>query len=148
MKLLDCMRLGRWMRFKEAKSVVRRYLREVYTDRDLVRALDHARAGKLAYNSCCCFAGCPGAGERLHGDRNTMSGSEFFGPCSSFDFRAFRNDSQLASDAYCDLVSVDAGDPERRRILIPMILSEIRRRTLINRVSQREHEAEASNKER
>ena len=42
------------MKFKEAKVIVRNYLQTAYTDRDLVRALDHARAGKLAFRSCCC----------------------------------------------------------------------------------------------
>lgn len=117
------------MNFKEAKSIVRNYLRSTYTDRDLVRALDHARELRLAYDSCCCFAGIPGAGAELHGARGANFPPRMFKPCSAFYFRTHREESDLASDAYFYLAPFGGGDDaNRRRILIPMILAEMRRR--------------------
>ena len=114
------------MEFKEAKRVVRAYLRSAYTDRYLVLALDYARAGKLEYYSCCCFAGIPNAmheGGKLRNDLERTWTHHVLNCQEELD----------ASNAYCclrlDGPSTRTEDPARRRILIPMILAEIRRRT-------------------
>ena len=112
------------MNFKQAKTEIRRFMQEQYSDERLAMLLAHAQEGKLAFYSCCCFAGIPSAIHSLRGreDRD-------FAGHAALDF--------LASDAYATLAMAgnkpivwngEIDDAKRRRILIPMIRAEQLRR--------------------
>lgn len=115
--------------FKKYKGIVRNYLQTAYSDKNLAQILDHARAGKLAYYSCCCFAGIPTA-DHASGELYetfTMGHSVSDGNSISYDITASCAYYYLGRDKYHDLYSRE-NDPLRRRTIIPMILAEIRRR--------------------
>lgn len=52
---------------RERKRVIRQFMREHYSDERLCALLAHARDGKLAYGSCCCFVGAANADHPLQG---------------------------------------------------------------------------------
>lgn len=56
------------MILKEAKGHIRAFMRNHYTDERLAMLLAHARDGKLAYVTCCCFVGIPTADHALRTD--------------------------------------------------------------------------------
>jgi len=117
---------------QERKQVIRKFMRENYSDDRLAQLLAHAQEGKLNYFSCCCFVGVHDAKHALRTRKDTdWEGHEvaIFSPCK-----------REASTAYGQLVPLegekviqtsDASDLPRRRILIPMIKAEMKRRSLL-----------------
>lgn len=106
------------------KGHIRRFMQAHYTDERLAMLLAHTQDGKLAYNSCCCFVGIP----FWPGDHALAGYFERMGkinPLHNTTLGAARMDADLA---YANLGSED---PDRRRILIPMIRAEQRRRELL-----------------
>lgn len=113
---------------KQNKAIIRSFMRAQYTDAKLVELLDHARAGKLAFLSCCCFIGIPTAEHELQGW--TQSYGEHY-----ITAKATIPGAEAAETAYRRMWIDPRGyglgpDPDtaRRRILIPMVLAEIQRR--------------------
>ncbi len=108
------------------KQHIRAFMQVHYTDERLAQILAHAQDGRLAYTSCCCLIGARTAQHALQGKNDNWrqySGHE--SPHTTI--------SGHASSAYCDLHNGLAGffgdrDKVRRRILIPMIRAEMRRR--------------------
>lgn len=105
------------MTHRERKQAIRDFMQEHYTDERLAWLLAHARAGKLAYDSCCCFVGIPQAPHALKGS-GERGGSLHYG--------GFRR--SLAEEAFLCIDRFKFEDEGRRRILIPMIRAEMRRR--------------------
>ncbi len=105
-------------------------MRVHYTDERLAQLLAHAQDGKLAYNSCCCFVGIafwPGD----HPFALNMERMGHINPTHESDGKA-ASGGQKAEDAYNSLWVPgrfeEDMDAKRRRILIPMIRAEMRRR--------------------
>jgi hypothetical protein len=110
---------------REQKLALRRFLRH-YDDERLAELLAHAEDGKLFYGSCCCFIGCLTADHPLrHRESGPMTGSV------QHIYRAREIDSGSreklgpAERAFMEIAGTDA---ERRRLVIPLIRAEMRRR--------------------
>lgn len=111
------------MTFREAKASCRAYLRERYSNANLVEALERARAGTLWWShiryegQCMCFSGIvdPEGFGALLVSLSMRSTERYF---EAYD----------ASLAYFCLAPNTNNDPLRQRIIIPLILAEIRRR--------------------
>jgi hypothetical protein len=109
---------------KDNKRILRAWMREHYTDERLSWLLAHARSGKLAYMSCCCFIGIVTADHALRG----------IGQGGTHHVRALAtlDGAKVAQEAYWSLCMSHGAqasmDVVRRRILIPMVRAEIKRR--------------------
>lgn len=106
---------------QQRKQVIRRFMRDHYTDERLAQLLAHAQDGKLRYESCCCFIGIPTADHAL---LSVMLGDH------SKTARETLSGAVEAEDAFLYLDIKPDGNEKRRRILIPMIRAEQRRRAL------------------
>ena len=113
---------------KQNKQAIREFMQDHYTDERLAMLLAHAQDGKLAYGSCCCFIGIPTVDHPAlvgHGFPITLHAAKarlqwpLTAPAAEFAF------FQLAPGLESHHVASDA---KRRRILIPMIRAEMRRR--------------------
>ncbi len=128
---------------RQSKRAIRQYLRSAYSDERLAWLLAHARSGKLVYRSCCCLIGVATANHALRGraDVNRPAAKHYHLA------RKFIG-AQEAEQAYWELGYKGAprqefsDDDLRRRRLIPMILSEMRRRALLRATSPEESERE------
>lgn len=112
---------------QERKQAIRKFMQDHYTDERLCQLLAHAQEGKLAYYSCCCFIGIVTAEHPLRGEVDL--GSNHFthvGKARELPGGA------LAEHAFLTLPREESSrqerNEERRRILIPMVRAEIRRR--------------------
>lgn len=109
------------------------FLRKQYTDEKLAALLAHAQDGKLAYYSCCCFAGVATAHHALRGEM-PADGSISAGSKSGHE----DNDSWMAmSNAFCEL---GMDDEARRAKLIPLIKAEMARREALRPESPEQEE--------
>lgn len=118
------------MTFREAKGHIRAYLQSAYSDEKLCALLCHARDGKLVFHSCCCLAGVADANHNLRGyeDREWGGHVTIFG---------MDKNKWAVSESY-EVIAPD--DARRRRILIPMILAEVRRRDRLRQPAPVERE--------
>lgn len=117
---------------KAYKQEIRKFMHEQYTDERLVLLLDHARTGHLSYESCCCFVGISNADHALRTDRLfDVRGSHYMNLPMAVrapaDLAYFRLADHMNMNTYYRRYSRDS-DVVRRRIIIPMILAELRRR--------------------
>jgi hypothetical protein len=103
------------------KRAIRAYFVN-YTDQNLADALCFARDGGLSYYSCCCLVGLPTAAHPLKG------ASQYYPDCGHFLAALRLIGAEKAHDAFSELGRDDAA---RRRILIPMIRTEMWRRARI-----------------
>lgn len=113
---------------RKNKGIIRDFMRAQYSDDRLVQLLDHARAGLLAYASCCCFAAIPTADHALKGrmpdaDWNILAHSSHLGA-------GWKLQNATKADWAFMYLSPNR-DEGRRNRLIPMILAEIKRRRLM-----------------
>lgn len=114
---------------QERKRHIRSFLRAHYSDEKLAALLAHAQDGKLSFCSCCCFIGIPTADHALRGwDASTNDAGHL-------NAAHFLSGATMAEQAFCLLVPRDQGysvkDIGRRRILIPMVKAEMRRRAAL-----------------
>lgn len=113
---------------QERKRHIRAFMQAHYSDERLAQLLAHAQDGKLAYASCCCFAGAATADHALKGKQEEYTQPHYWRAMMQLAGAA------AAGVAYAELCGVvrytnpDSADEVRRRILIPMIRAEIRRR--------------------
>jgi hypothetical protein len=122
---------------RQNKATIRAFMRANYTDGKLIELLEHARSGKLAFYSCCCFIGVPTADHELQPSsivgaqhsREKHYGKAVMLPGAKVAEEAYRLLSPYAHDG-SPIDYYRESDPLRRRILIPMILAEIRRRRM------------------
>lgn len=120
---------------REYKKTLRDYMRRYYTEANLVDLLDHARSGGLAYNSCCCFIGLPSRDHDGFAGHNERLGSGYHG--------ALYAKSEIPTAAFAEFAflklshrnwTIDEDDSYRQRLLIPMILAELKRRRQLQEV--------------
>jgi len=118
-------------RTQENKQLIRTHLRENFDDSGLLRLLDHARNGKLSYLSCCCLKGACTA-DHKDGQLRGMTVNYYVA-----HYKKANNipSAAAAAPAYMEIregnikeEKLEQRDERGRRILIPMILAEIRRR--------------------
>jgi hypothetical protein len=104
------------------KHTCREFLRNHYSDEKLAMLLAHAQSGRLEWMSCCCFVGASNAVHPL-GNTRLPHGAPLYMhlPNGEFVSAAFR---RLAN---FNLREQDT-DATRRRIIIPIIRAEMRRR--------------------
>lgn len=118
------------IRLKNGKRAIRQYLRTAYSDERLAWLLAHAREGKLAYQSCCCFIGVATADHALQARADVN-----LAPAGHYHLARRFVGAREAEQAYWEFGyrgesrSVQSSDEVRRRRLVPMILSEMRRRS-------------------
>lgn len=102
-----------------------------YSDQQLAALLAHARDGKLAYQSCCCFISIPTADHALRSELNFgkvigtghyQIAMELSGANSAEAAFLYLGEHVVIHDDW------KSDDKVRRRILIPMVLAEMRRR--------------------
>lgn len=108
---------------KDSKKVLRGFMREHYTDERLTWLLAHARDGKLAFFSCCCFIGVATADHTLRG--------KYFSYHAEPHYHAAKqlSGSAEAEQAYLSIMcAYPATNGSAHRRLIPMILAELKRR--------------------
>jgi hypothetical protein len=107
------------------KLALRGYLRK-YPDGRLAELLAHAQDGKLSYGSCCCFVGCLTADHPLrHPESGPMTGSiQHIYHARELDSGS-REKLGPAERAFMEIAS---GDADRRRLVIPLIRAEMKRR--------------------
>jgi hypothetical protein len=127
---------------QERKGHIRAFFKH-YTDERLAQLLAHAQDGKLAYDSCCCFIGVATVDHALK-PKTTGTG---LGLTARHYLRAKTLDGAvLAEEAYRSLPietclwTAKDYDDVRRRILIPMVRAEIRRRDKLRQQSTLESE--------
>lgn len=107
---------------KQNKAAIRTFLRQGYTDERLVMLLAHAQSGRLVYQSCCCLIGVSTADHPLRG-KMTIDEIDDTPHYNSKDLDSPA--ALLAERSYAALAPINS---ERRRILIPIVSAEIRRR--------------------
>lgn len=108
-----------------------------YTDERLAMLLAHAQSGRLAFDSCCCFIGVPNAPHALCGNKER-------GPIDPIHHRnvpiKLEEEYYKAENAFLHLETkhwkASDGDSIRRRILIPMIKAEMKRRERVKFVEE------------
>ncbi len=116
----------------EKKTAIRAFMQRNYTDERLAQLLAHARDGKLAYFSCCCFIGVATADHALRGDfGDPFAGFETPGDNPHYPAAKQLPGAIAAEFAFQSLSTCDYDDSMRRRILIPIIRAEMRRREKI-----------------
>jgi hypothetical protein len=109
--------------FREDKQTIRNFMQKHYSDERLTMLLAHAQDGKLRFYSCCCLAMTPFVNHGL-----IEGWCDEPGKCGKYEYfqvtvsRAFNRIGWHRSD--------DA-DRTRRRILIPMIRAEMKRREVL-----------------
>jgi hypothetical protein len=122
------------------KQPIRDFMQRHYTDERLAQLLVHAQDGKLAYFSCCCFIGISTADHALKSRslknevKNVLNMDILkHGEVPHYDHAKDLIGANEAENAYLYLADDDA---TRRRIMIPMIRAEFRRRDRIRQQSE------------
>jgi hypothetical protein len=118
---------------------IQKFLETAYTDEKLAALLAHAQDGKLAYSSCCCLIGIPGADHALVGageycgpivEHVNMTRAEVpYAAAAEFEFCGLGVDERLGHPL---------SDVLRRERLIPLILAEQSRRAAMRPTEARE----------
>jgi hypothetical protein len=129
-------------RLGELKKAIRAFFPN-YTTEKLTAYLAHAQDGKVFYSSCCCFIGGATADHALRG-RCEMNNYKHYTAAKNlpgadaaeaafFDLGRPQYKYPIATDGLKD-------DAQRRRILIPMIKTELWCRAKQAEVIEHEHE--------
>lgn len=109
-------------------KAIETYLQTAYDDKHLAMLLAHAESGKLAYFSCCCFAGIPTADHELQGENREVSNAHWAS--------RFPTGGWAASHAFNRLSRTrdeEEANTARRAKLIPLIKAEMSRRAELAR---------------
>jgi hypothetical protein len=121
---------------KRKKEAIRNFLRLHYSDEKLAALLAHARDGKLVYRSCCCILGAATADHALQSGypRYPVKADHYGVACDLKGANSAEAAYGNLEGNYSGMDDEDA-DPIRRRILIPMILAEFKRRAAVRQES-------------
>lgn len=112
---------------KDLKKSIRAFMQAHYTDERLTQLLAHAQDGKLSFMSCCCFIGIVSAPDAAFESGRPARGTLHVG----HTMIARRLDGAIGAEwAFARLGNIDA---VRRRVLIPMIRAEMKRREHMTR---------------
>lgn len=114
---------------QQLKQDIRAFLRSAYTDQRLAEVLAHAQDGKLSYWSCCCLRGAATADHALKPMTDDWNAPHYSTamdlPNSAQAAVAYLN---LGGPWSADDAENEQSDSRRRRIVIPILRAEIRRR--------------------
>jgi hypothetical protein len=127
------------LQLRRNKQAIRQFLRTAYTDERLIWLLAHARSERLAYRSCCCLIGVATANHSLKGKADVNDAS-----AAHYHLARKFVGAREAEQAYWEFGyiggsrSCRSSDELRRRRLIPLILSEMRRRFRANTAADSE----------
>lgn len=118
---------------------IQKFLETAYTDEKLAALLAHAEDGELAYSSCCCLIGIPGAQHRL------MGAGEYCADIAPH-VDAVRYAVPFADAAETEFIELGKdsrpgfppNDALRRERLIPLILAEQSRRASLRPTEEKE----------
>src|SRR5947209_18234315 len=131
-------------RLGELKKAIRAFFPNYTTER-LVAYLAHAQDGKVFYSSCCCLIGGATADHALQSR------------CDTNDYGHYQLAKNLPGADQAEAAFFDLGRPDykhpigmdgmkdeaqRRRVLIPMIKAELRRRAKQTEATANEYEYE------
>lgn len=132
--------------FKRNKQVLRKFLQEQYGDEELAILLAHAQEGNLRYHSCCCFIGVATITQANHAVGKKPPENDPFEPlamANHYSLACSLPNAKEAEDAFYNLIyprllysDWERGDAFRRRIIIPMVKAEIRRRDRVKALAQ------------
>jgi hypothetical protein len=129
-------------RLGELKKAIRGFFPNYTTER-LTAYLAHAQDGKVFYSSCCCFIGGATADHALQSrcDTNEYSHYQLAKSLPGAD-RAEAAFFDLGRPGYKHPIGIDGlkDDPQRRRVLIPMIKAELWRRAKRAEMTEDQHE--------
>lgn len=115
------------MNIREVKKPIRAFMQTHYTDERLAQLLCHTRDGKLSYWSCCCFIGIANSNHALQ--VNLFETEKAGVETGHYLLSRKLQGAHEAESAYNMVGLFDAdSDGTRRRILIPMIRAEMKRR--------------------
>jgi len=106
------------------KQAIRTFLKLSMGDEELAMTLAHAQSGRLAFYSCCCLIGMATIREAAHAPRPELL-SPIFSE-SHYNLARTLAGALEAEAAFRSIVS----DGKRRRVLIPILRAEIKRRDL------------------
>ena len=113
---------------KECKRAIRNFLRTAYTDERLTWLVEHARSGRLVYNSCCCLVGVVTADHTLQGKVPVRELATSHYALAKTFVGASAAERAYQDMGYVGKTRVPSADDVRRRRLVPLVKAEIRRR--------------------
>lgn len=116
-------------KIKRYKQTIRRFMQSQYTDERLAQLLAHAQEDKLSYYSCCCFIGVATATHALKAQLDIPPSFEPHYRAAGKLPGADDAESAYAQIGSLNRMSDESHDAIRRRILIPMIKAEMKRRS-------------------
>lgn len=120
----------------ETKQALRNFLQRHYSDERLAMLLAHAQSGKLSFHSCCCFVGVATAKHALYGMASMIGYSESVHYLEATHLSGAQ-EAELAYKGLCgfelSLLNADYADAKRRRLIIPIIRAEIKRREIMRK---------------
>jgi len=112
------------------KQAIRSFLQNHYTDERLTMLLAHAQSGRLEMYSCCCFIGTLTADHALRG-KGTITSDHL----QVARLLSGASEAETAFGLLCENGAKvgfynhsEQSNAKRRRILIPIIRAEMRRR--------------------
>lgn len=108
----------------EARQSIIGFLQTEFTDERLAALLAHAEDGKLAFWSCCCFAGVPTAMHALRGEDHGYETNGGFAEHWAHPNWNLERRCKM-SNAFAMLAFTDE---DRRAELVPLIRAEMARR--------------------
>jgi hypothetical protein len=118
--------MNQQMQHRERKQLIYAHLRANFTDQVLADLLAHAQDGKLVYLSCCCLRGFYTADHPYAGEVADYRGGHYELANSEEAIASAPAYAEMGDDIrFTDWIK---GDELRRRILIPMIRAEMKRR--------------------
>lgn len=126
------------MTVRRHKEAIRNFMRTFYSDQNLASLLAFARDGKLQFQSCCCFIGIPTATHSLRQKplswetQHYLEAKELPGANSAeHAFMMLGGPPEVPWGDFERFLNSPQADAKRRRILIPMVRAEMKRRDFI-----------------
>lgn len=125
--------------YGKCKNHIRQFMQSHYSDERLAWLLAHARSGKLVYHSCCCFVGIVNADHALLARGGGIVGDHLLRArylpgaveAEAAYYKLFLIGLRRKWNETGKVMLMDERcyDTLRRRILIPMVKAEMRRRS-------------------
>ncbi len=122
-------------RTQEGKQDIRNFLVWSMGDEELTMTLAHAQSGKLSFHSCCCLVGMATIKCAGHAPRGIVVRDPTYDVMGEPHYLLAKQlpGARVAEKAYRNLG--DTSDGQRLRILIPILLAEIRRRDRVKKAN-------------
>lgn len=118
------------------KRILRKFLEAHYTTERLLQVIDHVRAKGMHFNSCCCFVGAATADHELQGQNIPIIYAHYKRALTLAG-------AAKAEDAYYELCCTGLNQHfdcfgKRNRLILPILLAELRRRSRAGRMIREE----------